>query len=238
MKKLILFVAFLFSIQLSNAQFGVSAGYKPIQAKNWDQIINEHQLNVTNAKSFANGIHLGVDYWFRLKNYRVEFLPELSYSRFSRFWANEDGLITEEKIGSNFVGFHFNTNFYVFDFKGDCDCPTFSKDGNDMQKGFFIQVAPGVDYVFNTYKNDEISETSTDVVPSVGIGVGIDFGLNNFMTITPMVKVHQYFGVNWDGLNTYFENGTTTISPELNENNITQFFAGIRIGLRLDANQY
>lgn len=238
MKKISLFIIFLFSFQMVQAQFGISAAYKPIEAKNWDRVIAQHQLNVSNAKSFANGIQFGVDYWFRLKNYRVEFLPELSYTRFTRFWVNEDGLITEEKINSNFLGLHFNTNFYIFDLKGDCDCPTFSKQGNDLQKGFFIQISPGVDYVFNSYKNEGFEDTANDIVPSVGIGVGIDFGLNNFLTLTPMVKLHRYFGVEWDGLNTYFEAPQEPISEELNKNDITQFFAGIRIGLRLDSKKY
>ena len=238
MKKLIPILLFLFSFQAIHAQFGISAGYKPIIAKNWDQVIAQHRLNVENAESFANGIQLSADYWFRLKNHRVEFLPELSFTRFTRFWQNEDGLIAEEKIRSNFIGFHFNTNFYIFDFKGDCDCPTFSKQGNDIAKGFFIQVAPGVDYVSNSYKNEGFSETANDIVPSVGIGIGVDFGLNNLLTVTPMLKVHRYFGVDWDGLNTYFETPQASISPEFNKNDITQFFAGIRIGLRLDAKKY
>ena len=137
MKKLPFLIAFLFSLQTLQAQYGISLAYKPINADNWEQIISKHQLNAADAEALGNGIQFGIDYWARLKNYRVEFLPELNFSRFTRFWANEDGVITEEKINSNFLGLHLNTNFYVFDFKGDCDCPTFSKQGNDLQKGFF-----------------------------------------------------------------------------------------------------
>ena len=39
--------------------------------------------------------------------------------------------------------------------------------------GFFIQVAPGVDYVFNSFKDAEETRKANDIVPSVGIGVGI-----------------------------------------------------------------
>ena len=238
MKKVFFLILFFFSTQILNAQFGISAAYKPITAKNWDQVISQHQLNAANAESLANGIHLGIEYWFRLKNHGVEFLPELSFTRFTRLWQNEDGLITEERINSNFFGLHFNTNFYVFDLKGDCDCPTFSKQGNDLQKGFFIQLAPGVDFVSNSYKNNDMSENVSDIVPSIGFGVGVDIGLTNLLTITPMVKIHRYFGVEWEGLNTYFETPQEPISPELNKNDITQIFAGVRIGLRLDADQY
>ena len=53
-----------------------------------------------------------------------------------------------------------------------------------------------------------------------------------------MVKIHQYFGVEWDGLNTYFETPGQSIPDNFNKNNITQIFAGLRIGLRLDSQNY
>lgn len=230
MKKLLIILAILFSFQIANAQFGISAAYKPIEAKNWETVIANHQSN-SGLTPLTDGIQFGVDYWFRLKNHRVEFLPELSYTRFTRIFANE-------QINSNFVGFHFNTNFYIFDFKGDCDCPTFSKEGPSLKKGFFIQVAPGADYVVNAFTQEGETEKSTAVVPSAGIGVGVDIGLTNFLTISPMVKIHRYFGVEWENFNTYFETPTQPISPELNKNDITQIFAGIRIGLRLDSKKY
>ena len=165
-------------------------------------------------------------------------MPELSYSTFKRVWEIEDGTGVKEQINSNFLGLHLNTNFYIFEFKGDCNCPTFGKQGPDAKKGFFIQVAPGIDYVFNSFKNSEETKTASDLVPSIGLGIGIDFGLSNLITLTPVVKVHQYFGVEWDGLNTNFKTNGPPISDELNKNNITQLFAGIRIGLRLDSNNY
>jgi hypothetical protein len=243
MKKLSLFIALLFSMQIVSAQFGFSAGYKPINANNWEKIIESNQTNSlggSNAVPLAHGAQVGIDYWFRLKNYRVEFLPELSFSTFKRVWQNPDGttLSVKEQLNSSFLGLHFNTNFYIFDFKGDCNCPTFGKQGPDAKKGFFIQVAPGVDYVFNSFKKSEETKTVNDIVPSIGIGIGVDFGLTNLLTLTPMVKMHHYFGVDWDGLNTYFEAPSQPISDEFNKNNITQFFVGVRIGLRLDSNNY
>ena len=235
MKKISFLLVFIFSFQILNAQFGISAGYKPIQAKNWEQVIAQYKLSVpTNYEvlPLSNGVQLGVDYWFRLKNYRVEFLPELSYTRFTRIWAKVEG--NNDRINSNFLGLHFNTNFYIFNFKGDCDCPTWSKEGPSLKKGFFIQLAPGVDYVFNSFKQEKNTKTVHDIVPSVGIGIGVDIGLSDLLTITPMVKIHHYFDVEWEGLNTFFETQQQPISPELNKNDITQLFAGIRIGLRLD----
>lgn len=234
MKKILLALSFLFCFQIvSSAQYGISIAYKSITAKNWESIIIEHKAHesVTALISpFSEGIHFGVDYWFRLKNYRVEFVPELNVSKYTRFWEKE---IITEQITTNFIGFHFNTNFYVFDLKGDCDCPTFSKDGNDIAKGFFIQLAPGINYIANSYREVDNTRRASDFAPSAGIGVGVDIGLSDFLTITPMLKYQRYFNVEWEGLNEYFDTDQP-LSPELNTNHIDQVFAGVKIGLRFD----
>ena len=234
MKKLSLLLALLFSLQIvSNAQYGLSIAYKPITAKNWENIIAEHKIDQPSTfriSPLSEGIHFGVDYWFRLKKHRVEFVPELSITRFTRIWEKET---LNDQITSNFIGLHFNTNFYIFDLKGDCDCPTFSKDGHDMAKGFFIQVAPGINYIANAYKSDTETKRASDIAPSVGIGIGVDIGLSDFLTITPMVKYQRYFSVEWEGLNEYFDTDQP-IDEALNTNHIDQVFAGVRIGLRFD----
>ncbi len=66
MKKLSLFIAFLFSLQIASAQFGFSAGYKPINAKNWEKVIETNQANFPvgyNPVPLAHGIYVGIDYW-------------------------------------------------------------------------------------------------------------------------------------------------------------------------------
>jgi len=238
MKKLLLALTFLFFFQnFSFAQYGISIAYKPITAQNWETIIAEHKVYEPSSYKItplSQGIHFGIDYWFRLKKHRVEFVPELSIARFTRIWEKET---INDQINSNFIGFHFNTNFYVFDLKGDCDCPTFSKDGNDVAKGFFIQLAPGINYIANSYKEDDVTQKASDIAPSVGIGVGVDIGLSDFLTITPMLKYQRYFNVEWEGLNEYFDTDQP-ISPELNTNHIDQVFAGVKIGLRFDERRY
>ena len=51
-------------------------------------------------------------------------------------------------------------------------------------------------------------------------------------------NLNQYFGVKWDGLNTNFKTNGSPISDEFNKNNVTQLFVGVRIGWRLDSNNY
>ena len=137
-------VLFLFGIlALSadlSAQFGFNAGYRWNDSDNW---VEQSASGNQSLDLLPNGYSIGVDYWFRLKNARVEFLPELNYSSFAQTFADD------REINARFLSFFFNTNFYLFDFRSDCDCPTFSKQDHTLQKGFFIQVSPGLSYLSN-----------------------------------------------------------------------------------------
>ena len=70
-----------------------------------------------------------------------EFLPELSYE-FS------DGLVSAQPAEVSFSSFNMNLNINVYplDFYNDCDCPTFSKEGGPLEKGFHFIISPGVRY--------------------------------------------------------------------------------------------
>lgn len=234
MKNLLLVLAFLFSFQIiSNAQFGMTVAYKPINAPNWEAVIAQHKSaepSVFRIDPLSQGIHFGLDYWFRLKKHRIEFLPELSIARFTRIWEKE---VINDQITSHFIGLHFNTNIYIFDLKGDCDCPTFSKGGNDFAKGLFFQISPGINYISNAYKQDNTTQKANDIAPSAGIGIGLDIGLSDFLTITPMIKYQWYFNVEWEGLHSLFDT-PTPIDASYDTNTINQTFVGVRVGLRFD----
>jgi len=143
-----------------------------------------------------NGLHLGVEYGFRLKNKRLEFHPAIGY----RFAGKKEQYSAQ--ISS--IDLDFNTSIYPFDFGGDCDCPTFSKDGNLIKKGFFLELQPGVgrqtleriivvpddDYIFNSEK----------IIWKLGIGAGLDIGLSKQITITPLVAHTWISSAEWNGL--------------------------------------
>ena len=235
MKKLLLGLSFLFCFQIvSSAQYGISIAYKPISAPNWETIIAEHKIYEPSSfeiTPLSQGIHFGVDYWFRLKKHRVEFVPELSIARFTRMWEKET---INDQITSNFFGFHVNTNFYVFDLKGDCDCPTFSKDGTLISKGFHFIVNTGL---IRHNVETSIDDPSTDPALSFdvesytfrgGIGVGLDIGLTELITLSPHILVSRNFGVNAINF-TDFTPADTISSSSLNQLNI-----GLRLIFRPD----
>ena len=117
---------------------------------------------------------LQLSYWFRLKNKRIEFLPTVyATGQFGKIKTYQEG------------GFLFKTNIYPFDFGGDCDCPTFGKQGPDIAKGFFIQLAPGFAYTERDTRGIAFRELDEDNFFVFAGGVGIDLGISNFLTLSP-----------------------------------------------------
>ena len=226
-------VLFLFGIlALSadlSAQFGFNAGYRWNDSDNW---VEQSASGNQSLDLLPNGYSIGVDYWFRLKNARVEFLPELNYSSFAQTFADD------REINARFLSFFFNTNFYLFDFMSDCDCPTFSKQDHTLQKGFFIQVSPGLSYLSNkglsfNLELQAYTFSANSLAFSIGAAAGIDFGLSDLITLTPIAGLRFYPSAEWENLDEF-----TGDDPNRNirdtATSILQYHAGIRLGLRFD----
>lgn len=214
---------------ISQAQIGVSGHYLSGQADDW-----EFTFPTTRQPSISlpgEGWQVGIDYWFRLKNLRIEFLPTLALSN-----QSQDLLLDLNTLKTEMKGYHlfFNTNFYFFDFKGDCDCPTFSKQGPSLQKGLFLQVSPGYSSLNFSITDDENKAQleSTDSQFSIGIALGLDLGLSDFLTISPQLGARYYPSANWEALGFDTVNGFQ--EGVAAESNLLQYTAGIRLGLRFD----
>ncbi|RMG81225.1 MAG: hypothetical protein D6714_13310 [Bacteroidetes bacterium] len=210
MKKISLLFCFLLPfLAPAHAQIGISAGVQNFDAPDW------FDLETGSATDPFWGAQAGIDYWFRLKNQRVEFLPELSASRHS-------GDFGSGELTATFFNFRFNTNFYFFDFNNDCNCPTFDKGGNFFTKGFFIQLSPGISRL--TLKNDpgNAPVESSDYALSFGIGAGLDIGLSKLITLTPLVRYRYFPGAKSE----------VFMVKEPVRSAIRQLYAGIRLGIR------
>lgn len=211
------------------AQFGITAGYRFNEATSW-KLQNSISDDI---KIFGDGYSLGADYWFRLKNYRVEFLPELNYGSFSEeYLAGENDLRSTDVAA---ISFFMNTNFYLFDFKGDCDCPTFSKQGNALKKGFFVQLSPGLTHFMQKVQRPANSFDSNATVLSLGLGAGFDIGLTDLLTLSPILGLRYYAPSEWAELRNIGDaNDFSGLSLKDTKSAITQLFTGLRLGFRLD----
>ena len=216
------------------AQYGISLGYKRMSASNWENLFNNYNVNNSEVRlaSLHEGTAFGIDRWFRLKNYRVEFTPQAMYSRFSRRSADTQDF--SFSLVSNFYSLAFHTSFYALDLEGDCDCPTFSKDGNLFSKGFFFQVSPELYYMRNHFQLNEIDAIANHIGFGIGIGAGLDLGLSDFITLTPIIRYSYYPKAKWANLHELLSNSTPppTDSTKKNTTDMLQVFFGVRMGFR------
>lgn len=218
------FLALILSLFLTlqiQAQFGLSGYYSRI-----NQQEGVYELDGNTSGITGTGYAVGLDYWFRLKNKRIEFSPELNY-------AHHDLNIELTNIGSGAIkgdaySLFLNTNIYPFDFNTDCDCPTFSKQNDTFKKGFFIQLSPQVSYHKSSYEELE----QEGITFGASLGIGLDIGINKMFTISPIVRYNYHFGlemVDWSD-----DDIPLSVLPS-DRGSIT---AGIRFGLRLDGKRF
>ena len=219
-----LFLLLLVSIPcLLSAQFGLHTSYQ-----------NNTQVSQFPSDDFPiSGLSFGADYTFRLAQNRVEFFPELNFSSIRTSNPTTDQRGTRLNLSDNVFGFYFNTNVYIFDFAGDCDCPVFSKDGNFLKKGFFLQLSPGVNYHNYVYEEtsliDEINTISDDDFSfSLAAGAGIDIGLSEHLTISPYFRARYHFETEIEGYT-----GEASIPERMDNFSMWQMNAGLRIGFQL-----
>jgi hypothetical protein len=210
-----LFLSLSFASAFS--QLGVNNRYQNLDDQPWEDILKVENL-------FENGYEIGLDYWFRLKEYRVEFMPEL-------YFGNASTEFEELKLKYRNIGLAVNTNFYIFDFIGDCQCPTFSKQGNFLTKGFFLSVAPLIENQGKITRNIESRERGNESSFQFGatIGAGVDIGLTDLITITPYIRYKVVPNAEWEAISS-LGSGNIGSSPYLQNH----LMLGLRLGFRPD----
>lgn len=213
MKYLTILLCFLFSQNLSG-QFGLRAKYN----SNNFGALNDAGLT-SSSDILSSGYELGLDYWFRLKNKRIEFYPELSYQRATDQLA--DGNLSTLKFDA--FNFNLNTNIYFLDLVGDCDCPTFSKEGNTIKKGIHLILSPGLNYYEFL---GGINTADTSFGWNIGVGIGMDFGINDLITLTPFTMFRYHPGLQWEA--------TKSLNLPIENFNMSKIEIGLRIGMRTD----
>lgn len=202
-----------------SAQFGVSSYYNLNQTRTED-------FTTQTGLFFAdmdNGAEVAVHYWFRLKNQRIEFSPTIYYATAET---------VEAESNFNEYGFQFKTNIYPFDFTGDCDCPTFGKQGPALQKGLFLQLSPGYSRYSFAWQPEADRENSGGF--SLGAGIGIDFGVSNFLTISPFAGLRYGFA-SYNEINV---NDVVNAPPIIKSAKLTTIQLGLTATFRFDGKRY
>lgn len=194
----VILVSILFFTINASGQFGLRMKYNNNNFSDWENALEE-RFN-TDGKLYSPGYEVGLDYWFKLKKRRIEFMPEISYALATTKYNNVN--LTETKFTS--YNFNFHTQIYALDLEGDCDCPTFSKQGPSINKGLFFHFTPGVSfYNASTTFAQALEPALSDakgVAFKAGIGLGMDIGVSDLLTITPIVSYYFNMGMNWENL--------------------------------------
>jgi len=189
-------------------------------------ILSNDQLpaQLGSESGFPNGFEMSVDYQQKFKGLRIELLPQIGYS-------NHRAL----SLGTGKYAMHsfltqLNVNVYPFDLDGDCDCPTWGREGGIFEKGFFVQGAAGYSISSTRYIPSIVTTVSTSSrqgnnTAFFGGGVGLDIGVFKEITITPMVSYHYF-------LRNQFVN--PKIIPDITtESPYGEFTFGVRLGFWL-----
>jgi len=208
----------------ANGQFGIRISQNFNKANSWDNFLSE-ELN-RSERIFSSSQTYTLDYWLRLPNHRLEFYPNISYHRATDVVDNLGAGVLDMNSTLEQIGGGLLVHIYAFDFTGDCDCPTFSKQGGLIKKGFFFMGGVGADFARKSFGNSNLEDGNFDVKASLGLG--LDIGVTDLITVTPFIQYQRYFDVSGHNLSELF-GGSGNISSSIN-----QFQVGLRLGLRPD----
>lgn len=185
----------------ASAQWGVNVRYLNGNA----EILDRENIS-------QDGMHASLEYHFRLSEKRLEFHPGAGY-RFSFPSSEKDGNIKAWDVD-------LAASVYPFDFGGDCDCPTFSKEGNLVKKGFFLELIPGMSYQLLSRLRSQPDDPSRLPIKSknfvfkMGGAAGLDIGLTENYTLTPLISATWLSASEWDGL--LSDGSSATLDDQMN----------------------
>jgi len=233
MKKIWLTTILIGSYLALSAQFSISAKYGINSYPDWESIIDGTPYE--GDKFIGDGIEYGFSYWFRLKDYRVEFMPEVSFQSLETSNSGDNTPNLNWDFSKQSYYLTFNTLIYTLDIEGDCNCPTWGKDGSFIEKGFFVGISPGIAYhtLETTIVNDPLGMGSTSINKfafRIGASVGLDIGITKWITITPYATANFTPGLTWDNL----QNFVDLSKPGDVATKIWQIQPGLRLTFRPD----
>lgn len=187
-------IAFLFNIIgfSAFAQMGIRFGYSDVSHNNWDSRIMRTE---DDPKEYAfNDYRVGLDYRKRIKASRIEFYPTLNYIKSSTEEYLFISDIERYQFSYSKLTLAINTHIYILDLEGECDCPTWGKEGGLIKKGFFLFASPELGLSHVKLKGIEgIVDTShVSAIWGVSGGAGLDIGIAEKFTLTPKIRAGYY----------------------------------------------
>lgn len=232
----ILFLAFALLLTVttfSQAQWGLMINYSSNQTENW-KLGDNPDGSFRERSILGEGFSASIDYRLRIPRTRVELLPALGIGYSSRTFTEypNASVAAPLEFSVRYTGFNLPVHIYFLDMDGDCDCPTFSRQGPSLKKGLFLMVSAGINYLDLSLENYPENIDQRSWAGNFGLGLGLDLGVSKQLTISPLFRAIYSPSVHWDKLvpadsSMAIQPDFTTTSPLL------QFQPGIRLGFQL-----
>lgn len=218
-------VLLLLACFTSKAQVGIRTAFVQLQAPGYE--LSQQGQNFLFPP--GSGPAFSIDYRLKLKNLRLEFRPELQWV-IPRSGENA-GWLTQ----GNYLGIWGNMTIFPFDLKGDCDCPTFGRQGSPIYKSLFLEVAPGLHFLVNDVNvsipgSNDISFQDGELVPGGAIAVGAELKIQRNLAISPFARVVFFPDLSWPGLLEAAE--AASLDPLEERTTLNGLQVGLRIGFR------
>jgi hypothetical protein len=192
MIRLISCVFFLSTGTFLLGQVGLNFSYAQQNYNTWNQFFKTNYLAAPNAENvYENAFRYAIDYRLKLPNKRIEFYPEINFStQKTNYLVEIINMNTDLKAHT--LGLGLRSQFYIFDIDGDCDCPTFSRSEPFLKKGTYLFMSAGYYRMRNNLVYNSTNVTLIYIEGNtnwnLGVGLGIDIGLSEHLTLSPYYK--------------------------------------------------
>jgi hypothetical protein len=214
------FVTSLSSILSLNAQIGLATAYHFTHAPELVTTLDGQKTDF-----FRNGIALGLDYRLSLDSTRIEFIPELTYTKYQDVSVLDGESLLSKEALNLFV--HFN--FYLLDIMGDSQRPTLADPlSEQLKKGLHLQITLGQSYFFNNYESSGLMIKDGFNSFGIGAGIGFDMAISERLNITPSIRYRAH-SVRADVIEDQYELGYSGYSRRTVQANLHQITAGLRL---------
>ncbi len=218
--------SFLTTTLSAQLQGGLSGNYFLQSIPEWESAIFG---NRSNERLLNKGYGAELDFKVAgFENYRVQFHINAQRNQFRSDWGNR-----ALKLDQNVLS--LTSKIFILSLEADCDCPTFSRDAGILEKGFFVEISPGISTFNGKIEDDFIISEDKGTAFKLGIGMGLEIGFNDYVTISPFVRFNRYFNMEWEGLQTDIA-GIDNVPDPIEGSDTTplnQFSAGLRLAITL-----
>ena len=201
MKKLIPSLIFMTLALGLHAQLGILGSLSNPKANSWESLISQN-----GGEFLETGINVGINHSIPIPNFGMRLLPELNFANYQVEWDDVTNTQSNPiRLDLTAISFLINTNIYIFNLEGDCDCPTFGKDGGFFEKGFHIEAGPGLSFLTQKGEREEGDAVVDQIEGSnlrllFNVGLGLDVGISDKFTITPFARFRWNSPQSWEGL--------------------------------------